>query len=213
MVSKIINLTRSFVPKLSANARENVASVNAMPEFVLAKMMRDGNKGIVRVDMNHCTAARITENGINTIFTDSLCGCNAVGLITKCVDGKPLAILSHYVPTNNAGQLSALEKQLAKYEYYTDKNFKPKLLMNVRGCESFPGGELEACPTAFIDKVKELVGKFFPRGVETSVTPYPTKNRSAFFSSANIYQFDPSDLNKVKITNVGEKEKFIDLNA
>lgn len=212
MVSKIINLTRAFVPKVTANSKANREAVMSMPEMVLNNMKRSGDKSIVHVDMNHCAAARISEKGINTIYTDGLCGCNSIGVITKCIDGKPLAILSHYVPTNNAGQLKALETQLKKYDYYLDKSYKPKLLMNVGGYESSPGN-LQTCPNPLIDKVKSLVAKFFPKGAETNVTPYPTRNRGAFFSSANIYQFDPADVNKVKITNVGEKERFIDLNA
>ncbi len=212
MVSKIINLTRTFVPKVTANSKANLEAVNSMPEMVLNKMLRNGDKSIVHVDMNHCAAARVSENGINTIYTDALCGCNSVGVIAKCVDGKPLAILSHYVPTNNEGQLKALEAQLKKYDYYIDKNYKPKLLMNVGGYEKSPG-QLETCPNPLVEKVKNLVAKFFPKGADTNITPYPTKKRGAFFSSANIYQFDPADVNKVKITTVGEKEKFIDLNV
>ena len=212
MVSKIINLTRTVVPKISASSKANIEAVNSMPEMVLNKMVRNGDKSIVHVDMNHCAAARISEDGINTIYTDGLCGCNSVGVITKCIDGKPLAILSHYVPTNNAGQLKALETQLEKYDYYIDKNYQPRVLMNISGHESIPG-KMVTNPNPLVEKVKDLVSRFFPKGVETSITPYPTKNRGAFFSSANIYQFDPADVNKVKITNVGEKERFIDLNA
>ena len=212
MVSKIINLTRTVIPKVTSNPKANIEAVNSMPEMVLNKMTRNGDKSIVHVDMNHCAAARISENGINTIYTDGLCGCNSIGIIAKCIDGKPLAILSHYVPTNNAGQLKALETQLSKYDYYIDKNFKPKLLMNVGGYEKSPG-QLETCPNPLIEKARALISRFFPKGVETNITPYPIKGRSAFFSSANIYQFDPADINKVKVTNVGEKEKFIDLNA
>ena len=212
MVSKIINLTRTVIPKVTSNPKANIEAVNSMPEMVLNKMTRNGDKSIVHVDMNHCAAARISENGINTVYTDGLCGCNSIGIIAKCIDGKPLAILSHYVPTNNAGQLKALETQLSKYDYYIDKNFKPKLLMNVGGYEKSPG-QLETCPNPLIEKARALISRFFPKGVETNITPYPTKGRDAFFSSANIYQFDPADINKVKVTNVGEKEKFIDLNA
>ena len=211
MSSKIINLTRQVMPKLSANTKANIEAVNSMPEMVLSRMIKGGDKSIVHVDMNQCAAARISENGVNTIYTDGLCGCNSIGVIAKCIDGKPLAMLSHYVPTNNAGQLKALETQLAEYDYYIDKDFVPKLLMNVGGYESAPG-KLEACPNPLIDKVKNMLAKFFPKGVDSSVTPYPTKNRGAFYSSANIFQFDPADINKVKITNVGEKEKFLDLN-
>lgn len=62
-----------------------------------------------------------------------------------------------------------------------------------------------------MDKLKKLLTKFFNRDVALEVTPYKNKNRPAFFSSANIFQFDKTNINHVKITNVGEKEHFVDL--
>lgn len=210
MVGKIINLTRTVIPKISANTKENIKNINSMPEMVLHQMRTSGDKSIVHVDMNHCAAARITSNGINTIYTDALNGCNSVGIITRLKTGDPLAILSHYVPTNTDGQVKALEKQLNTYDSYIDKNYKPKILFNIRGYSDY--GKFEAVPNDIIDKVKTLISKFFPKEVDTSITPYKTKGRCAFFSSANIFQFDPENLTKLKITNVGENEKFIDLN-
>lgn len=209
MISKIINLTRAVIPRISANSAKNIEAINSMPEMVLSKMIRSGDKSILHVDMNHCAAARISPEGVNTIYTDALCGCNSVGIIAKAVDGKPVAVLSHYVPTNIDGQVNALEKQLATYDYYLDKNYKPKVFFNIRG--SISNDKLEAVPNPIVEKVKSLVQKFFPQGSETTITPYSTKQRSAFFSSANIFQFDPADINNLKITNVGEKECFINL--
>ena len=209
MVSKILNLTRTVLPKISANSKENIANINSMPEMVLSRMIKNGDKSIVHVDMNHCAAARITPSGINTIYTDALNGCNSVGIIAKSKDGNPLAILSHYVPTNENGQIDAIRRQLDTYDSFIDKNFKPKLFFNIRGFSDY--GKFEPVPSDIVEKVKTLISKYFPIGTETSITPYPTKGRCAFFSSANIFQFDPSDLNKLKITNVGEKENFIDL--
>ena len=211
MISKIINLTRTSLPKISKNPKENIAAVYSMPEMVLSKMAKEGNKSIVHVDMNHCAAARISPEGINTIYTDALNGCNSVGIVAKGLDGKPVAILSHYVPTNVNGQVSAIEKQLDTYNYFLDKNYKPKLFFNIRGW--IDGGKLEVVPNSIVEKVKNVLSKYFPQGAETTITPYPTKERPAFFSSANIFQFDPADTSKLKITNVGEKEKFIDLNV
>lgn len=210
MVGKIINLTRTVIPKISANTKENIKNINSMPEMILHQMRTRGDKSIVHVDMNHCAAARITSNGINTIYTDALNGCNSVGIITKLKTGAPLAILSHYVPSNTDGQVKALEKQLNTYDSYIDKNYKPKIFFNIRGYSDY--GKFEAVPNDIIDKVKTLISKFFPKEVDTSITPYKTKGRCAFFSSANIFQFDPENLTKLKITNVGENEKFIDLN-
>lgn len=205
----IVNLTRAALPKLSKISKVNIESVNSMPEMVLNKMIRNGQKGIVHVDMNRCTAARITEQGINTIYTDGLAGCNSVGLVAKGLDGKPIAMLSHYVPTNVSGQISALEKQLATYDYYLDKSYKPKLFFNIRGENTSNG--FTATQNPIIEKVKEVMSKFFPKGSDISIEPYLTQSTEPFFSRANIFQFDPANLNKLKITNVGEKEKFLDL--
>ena len=110
MISKIINLTRTSLPKISKNPKENIAAVYSMPEMVLSKMAKEGNKSIVHVDMNHCAAARISPEGINTIYTDALNGCNSVGIVAKGLDGKPVAILSHYVPTNVNGTVTRTER-------------------------------------------------------------------------------------------------------
>ena len=209
MESKIINLTRKSLPRLSPYSRVNRESINNMPEMVLSRKMLCGDKSIIHVDMNHCTAARISKKGINTIYTDALNGCNSVGIIAKALDNKPVTVLSHYVPTNVDGQTRAIEKQLNLYDSYLDKSFTPKLFFNIRGWNSF--GKLEAVPNPIVEKVKNILKKFFPQGIETTIIPYLTKIRPAFFSSANIFQFVPADLSKVKITFVGEKEKFLDL--
>jgi len=73
-------------------------------------------------------------------------------------------------------------------------------------------GKLCAVPNPIIEKLKTLLAKFFPQGNTIEITPYKNSKRPAFFSSANIFQFNPSDINKLKITNVGENERFIDLN-
>ena len=206
----ILDLTRKVLPKLSTNSKQNIANINSMPEMVLSRMIRDGNKEIVHVDMNKCVAALINENKVNTIYTDALCGCNSVGLVTKTLEGKPLAILSHYVPTAVESQVTAFEKQLQTYAYYTDKTYKPRLFFNIRGVDF--DGKLEPVQNPIVEKMKNLIAKYFSQGAEVSITAYPTKNRGAFFSSANIFQFNPSNLNEMKVTCVGEKEKFLDLN-
>ena len=83
------------------------------------------------------------------------------------------------------------------------------MFFNVRGINI--ENELKALPNSFIEKAKAVLLKFFPQGIDSSVTPYPTSGRGAFFSSANAYQFDPDDLNKMRVTFVGEVEKNIDL--
>lgn len=205
----IINLTRKFLPKLSIDRSKNIANINSMPEMVLSKMIQNGDRSIVHVDMNQCVAALINSQGKNTIYTDALWGCNSVGIVTKTLKVEPMAILSHYVPTAVDKQSNAIEKQLQTYAYYADKKYKPQVFFNIRGVEE--NGKLEVVSNPIVEKVKTILAKFFPQGVETTIIPYPTKNRSSFFSSANIYQFDPVDLNSMKITFVGEKEKFVDL--
>lgn len=203
----VLNLTRPYLPKITSNCIE---SVNAMPEMVLNRMIRNGNKSIVHCDMNQCTAAIISPDGIHTIYTDALAGCNSVNIITKLKDNRFVSILSHYVPTNIEGQLEAIRKQLQTYLPHIDMSYRPKAFLNIRGRQTYEG--LEPVPNPIVDKLKELLSKFFPQGSKTYITPYQNANRPAFFSSANIFQFDPSDISKLKITNVGEKVRFIDLN-
>lgn len=209
MGSKIINLTRKVLPKISSVPGKNIDAVNAMPEMVLSRMTRDGAKNIAYCDMNQCVAAIISKNGINTIYTDSLSGCNAVNIIGKLKDGRFVSILSHYVPTNVDGQIKAIEKQLQLYSPHVDSTACGRAFLNIRGRVS--NGNLEPVPNTIIDKIKAIMGKYFPHRSKIDITPYQNANRPAFFSSANIYQFDPTNLNNLKVTNVGEKERFIDL--
>lgn len=206
----VVNLTRKVLPKLSSIPKKNIEAVNTMPEMVLNKMIREGDKSIVHCDMNHSVGAIISPDGINTIYTDALAGCNSVNIITKLKDNRFVSILSHYVPTNIEGQLNAIRKQLQTYLPHIDMNYQPKAFLNIRGRQTYEG--LEPVPNPIVDKLKELLGKFFPQGSKIDITPYQNTNRPAFFSSANIFQFDPANISKLKITNVGEKEKFVDLN-
>ncbi len=209
MVNKMINLTRVTLPFLSKNSKEYMNAVRSMPEMVLRKMSRNGDKSILYVNMNSCAASEISKDGINTVYTDALACCNSVGVVAKTKDGKLLTILSHYMPTIVDTQVEAIGKELAAYSTYIDKNYQPKLFFNVRG--NTLSGKLEASPNSIIEKVKNLLKNFFNKDADSTVTPYPIKNRPAFFSTANIFQFDPENLLKLKITNVGEVEKFVDL--
>ncbi len=206
----VLNLTREILPKISRIPQKNIDAVNSLPEMILGRMIREGDKSIVHCDMNHSVGAIISPNGINTIYTDALAGCNSVNIITKLKDNKFVSILSHYVPTNIEGQINAIRKQIQTYLPHIDMNYQPKAFLNIRGRQTYEG--LEPVPNPIVDKLKELLDKFFPQGSKMDITPYQNSNRPAFFSSANIFQFDPADISKLKITNVGEKEKFIDLN-
>lgn len=205
----IQQLARKVVSGVSSNKLNNIKALQNMPEMVLNKAIRSGAKDIVHVDMNHCGAALIRKGGVHTIYTDSLAGCDALGVIAKTKEGTPFAMVSHYVPTNTKGHLEAIEKQLEIYAPYCDKNYQPKVFFNVRGVNV--ENELKTLPNTFIEKAKAVLKRFFPQGIDSSVTPYPTAGRGAFFSSVNAYQFDPNDLNKMRVTFVGEVEKNIDL--
>ena len=178
--------------------------------MVLHRMCSNGDKSILRVDMNHCGAAIIRKGGINTVYTDALHGCNSVGAAIKLNNGESLFMLSHYVPTNTTGQIEALAKQLDTYKAYINPMQEPKLFFNIRGYKP-DGINLEPEPNPIVDGVKKLFSKFFNQKADVHITPYQNQKRPAFFSSANIFQFDPQNLKNLKITNVGEKEKFITL--
>lgn len=208
----IVNLTRKVLPKLSKLSAENKISVNNMPEMVLAKKIREGDKNIVQVGMNECKAVRILPDKINTIYTDGLASCNAVGVVMKGKDGCPITVLSHYtpLPVSKDLQASTLEKQLQTYDYFIDKTKRPKLFFNVPGY--MDEGELKPCVNNIFEKIRPVMEKFFNKNYDEQIILYQGKNRLPFFSSANIYQFDTKNPNKLKLTTVGEKEHFIDLN-
>lgn len=207
----ILNLTRKVLPAITKSIAQNRASVQNLPEMRLAAMMRAGDKSIVSVGMNECKAVRVLPGRINTIFTDGLAGCNSIGILAKGKDGNPIAILSHYSPlqTSQANQALAIEKQLETYGAFFESSLKPKVFYNVPGF--FDEGTLKPCVNTVFDKIKPVLNKFFKGNVEEKVVLYQNRNRPAFFSSANIFQFDPQNLNKCKMTTVGEKEFFIDL--
>lgn len=199
----ILNLTRKVLPSVSKIPQKNIEAVNSIPEMVLRRMMRDGAQNIVYCDMNHSAAAVISPEGINTIFTDGLSGCNFANIITKLKDKRFLSISSHYVPTNRSGQIAANEKQLKIYTPHLDTSYKPRVFFNIKNDEKNPN--------MIVENFKALLNKFFPQGYKIEVTPYQSSSHP-FASTANITQFDPADISKIKITNVGEKERFIDLN-
>ena len=209
----IVNLTRKVLPQMSRLSAENRAAVNNMPEMVLARMMREGDKNIVQVGMNECKAVRILPGKINTIYTDGLASCNAVGVIMKGKDGYPITILSHYTPLSISKELQAstLEKQLQTYDYFIDKTKRPKLFFNVPGY--MDEGKLKPCVNNIFEKIRTVMDKFFNKNYDEQTILYQGKNRPPFFSSANIFQFDTRNPNKLKMTTVGENEHFIDLNG
>ena len=207
MIRGILNLTRKSLPTFSNNAKLNLQHIQEMPEMVLAKMRNSSNNSILYVDMNHCGAARIKKGGIHTVYTDALNGCNSIGASIKLNNGENLFILSHYVPTNTVGKVKAIEKQLEVYKPYFNSDQAPNLFFNIRGHE--PNGKLEAVANPVVDSVKDLFAKFFVKKPNTFITPYKNQNRPAFFSSANIFQFNPQNLNELKITNVGEEVIFV----
>ncbi|MDD3419231.1 MAG: hypothetical protein PHE78_01375 [Candidatus Gastranaerophilales bacterium] len=206
----ITNFTRKFVPLLSDIKAENIKAIQNIPENRLAQMIQSGDKSVVQVGMNQSAATRILPNGINTLYTDGLAGCNATLLVSKGLDGNPIALMSHYTPLEKSRQLNvtAFEKQLNAYSYYMDPKTKPKVFFNVRGEET--QGVLKEVPNPIMEQLNGVLKKFFPQGIDQKVIPYSTKNISPFDSHAMIAQFDK---NKMKLTTVGEKEHFIDLNA
>ena len=208
LIMNILNLTRTILPKLSQVKSVNIANLNNMPENILRSLIRQGRKDILYVDMNRCGAAVIKKDGIQTVFTDALAGCNSVGSVIPLSTKENLCILSHYVPTNTAGQVEALEKQLRTYEPWINKDKNVQLFFNIR--ESVNQSENITGQNPIIGKVVGLFEKIFNKKPEVHITPYQNNNRPPFFSTANIFQFDTEN-KLLKITNVGEKEQFISL--
>lgn len=205
----IINLTRKVLPTVTRSAKQNIESVKNMPEMRLASMIRDGDKGIVQVGMNECKAVRILPGRINTVYTDGLASCNSVGIVCQGRDKNPIVILSHYTPleTSRVKQAQTIEEQLKVYDNFIDRSVKPKVYYNVPGYQS-EGGILRPCVNNIFEKINGVMRKFFGNDFDEQVVLYQQKGRTPFFSSANIFQFDPKKTNNMKITFVGEKEQF-----
>ena len=180
-----------------------------MPEMVLNRKITQGSNNILHVGMNKCESAVIQKGGINTVYTDALNGCNSVGAVVRMKDGNSLFCLSHYYPTNTDEQTKAIKSQLEKYKDVIDTNSIPKLFFNIRGYNDM--GKLVAVDNPILEKVTSLFSSFFKKTPTVKVTPYLNKGRPAYFSSANIFQFNPRKLSELKITNVGEKESYINL--
>lgn len=208
----ILNLTRSVLPARSNLAYQNLGHVKNMPEMVLANLVRKGNKKIVHVGMNQTKGVQILPDKVHTIYTDALASCNSVGIIMKGKDGNPVAILSHFTPSaaSNELQASSIKNHIETLNPLIDRTNKPKVFYNVPGYESEEG--LKPCVNNIFGKIREVLDKFFNKNYEEQIIPYKTKNRPPFYSSANIFQFDTKNPNKLKMTAVGEQEHLIDLN-
>lgn len=202
----ILNLTRKIIPKVSAIKAENIRAVNEIPEMVLSRMAGLGDKTIQKIGMNESKGMRILESGTTTAFTDGLNGCNGVLCVAKGLDGNPISILSHYTPLEKSRALNknAIEKQLDTFDYYIDKNTKPKVFYNL------PEKVGEENP--IIGQLKSVFDKFFKQGYEEKIIPYETKNITPFDSKAMIAQYGKEDGKwGMKLTTVGEKEHNISL--
>lgn len=212
MYLNILNLTRKFIPKVSAIRAENIKAVNEIPEMVLNALARNGDKSIVKVGMNESKAVRILENGSKTIFTDGLEGCNGVCCVAKGLDGNPITIMSHYTPLEKSRALNknSIEQQLNTYDYYLDKTAKPKVFYNVSGKEV--DGQLVANENPLISQLKSVFDKFFKQGYDEKVIPYEAVSKTPFDSKSMIAQYSKENGKwGMKLTTVGEKEHQINL--
>ncbi len=207
----ITNLTRTSLPIASKSILENKKNVMEIPEMILHKMKSQMPENIVHVGMNECKTVKISPNEAHTVFTDGLASCNAVSLVTKDKQGNPIVILSHYtpLPSSQIEQAGAIEKQLETYGACFDKSCKTKVFYNVPGYMSEEG--LKPCVNTIFGKIKAVLDKFLNNNYEEKIIPYQSKNRPAYFSSANIFQFDTKDINKCKMTTVGENEHFFNV--
>jgi len=204
----IKNLTRIFIPKLSQVKAENINAINAIPEIALANAIAQGDKSIVKVGMNQTAAVRMSEKGINTLYTDGLAGCNATLIVAKGLDGKPISIMSHYTPLKTSRELNykKLEEQLNTYDHYIDKKSKPKVFFNLKGEDV--NGIVKETENPIVKELEPLFKKFFKQGYKQKVIPYSGKSNTPFDSNAFVAQFGGD---KMKLTTVKEKEHFIDL--
>lgn len=210
-IMAITNLTRTFIPqKVSTVARQNIEATFSMPEMVLFRKTVNGDKSIARCAMNQAIAKEISSSGTTTIYTDSLSGCNSINVITKLNNNRFLSVMSHYAPIFINEQVAAIAKLLKANIGKMNKNYEPRVFLNLRGVDK--GNGLEVIPNRVVGKLQEMLDKLFPQGVKMDITPYKYFGRPAFFSSANIFQFDPKKISSLKITNVGEQEKFVNLN-
>ena len=206
-----LDLTRKILPSISKSSIQNRQNVMQMPEMVLSTMMRNYGGNIVHVGMNESKAVRILPNRIHTIFTDGLAGCNSIGVVAKGKDGNPIVILSHYTPlqTSQINQANAIAKQLETYGAYFDKSSRVQVFYNVPGY--LDEGKLKPCVNTVFEKIKPVLNRYLKGNYTEQVILYQNRNRPPYFSSANIFQFDPANLNSCKMTSVGEKEFFFNI--
>lgn len=205
----IQNLTRKILPSRSILAKTNSENLKSMPEMVLSRQIARGNKSIVHVGMNEIKTARIAPEGVNTVYTDALASCNSVGVVMKDKNGKPLVVLSHFLPYSTDRQAVSVGSEIQKNLNIIDLSKRAKIFYNVPGYED--EGVLKPCVNHIFEEIRAVADKIFNKNYEEQVVVYKSKNRSAYFSSANIFQFDTENLNKLKVTTVGEQEHFVDL--
>ena len=110
----IQNLTRKILPSRLILAKTNSENLKSMPEMVLSRQIARGNKSIVHVGMNETKTARIAPDGVNTVYTDALASCNSVGVVMKDKNGKPLVVLSHFLPYSTDRQAVSVGSEIQK---------------------------------------------------------------------------------------------------
>lgn len=202
--NSIRNLTRKVTPsKTDVLLNGEKKYIADMPEAILKTSIRSGDESIMYVKMNECKGTEITSNGINTIFTDGLTGCNSVGIVTKNTCGNPYIIMAHAMPTPKsiAMQCSEIERLLLANHKNLNQSVKPEVFFNVKDISS---------KNPIFESVKNVLTKFFKQGHNKTINAYEV-NIGTLPSTANIFQFNPKNLNELKITNVNEKEHFVNL--
>lgn len=190
MSKLLINfVTKTCKPTITKKVSEKVTGQT------LRNAIKNGSKSILHVKMNECKSAKISKDGITTVFTDQLTGCNSVYIIIRGKDGKPFIIMTHVMPTPKsiATQCENLNRELIENKEIFDNTSTPYVFFNTSN---------RVCNNPIFDTVRSVMNNHFKNGYEETVNQY-TPLKSIF--TANIFQFNPNNLNNITITNVGSE--------
>lgn len=188
MSKALINFSTELAKPLAGRLCE-------LPEHILRKAVRSGDKSILHVKMNECKSAIIKKGSVTTVFTDQLTGCNSVCIIAKDTTGNPIVIMAHAMPTTKsiATQCCNIDAELEGYKSILDNRTIPDVYFNVNG---------QNPDNPVFNSVRSVLNRHFDRSYKETIVKYqPIKHPS----TANIYEFYPNNLNQVKITYVGQK--------
>lgn len=180
-------------------------------EHYLIDAVRKGARDIIEVTINEGKALKAISGQIKTLYTHGLCGCQGTLVLTKCRDGKPFAILTHFDPLSVGANVNRLKQLVREYSSIIDPKVTPKVFFSVPGEWAKNGEKYEQVVKRpeLLERVKtglkEALGEF-----EETIMPYSEIIQRGE-SRALIANFASDNSNKVSIQSVGNHYKNVEL--